>query len=75
MNYRVVPNREGAAFTRHRQKKFLPHLVCSWTLDPVSHRLSCAWAAPAERRGIALWSPRIAASMSRRDLMLATARG
>ena len=49
MTYRVAADLEGNVFAGNRPKTFLPHLVCSWTLDPASHRLSCTWAAPIER--------------------------
>jgi hypothetical protein len=71
MTYRVVWDRAGAALG---QKEFLPHLVCSWTLDPASHRLSCAWAPPAERRDIAFLSARITTSNRRPGFALAEAR-
>jgi hypothetical protein len=44
MKYRVASDR--GPYTDRRPK--VPHLVCSWSLDPTSHRLSCAWAAPVE---------------------------
>jgi hypothetical protein len=46
MKYGIASDLGGAAYVDHRSK--VPHLVCSWTLDPASHRLSCAWAAPSE---------------------------
>jgi hypothetical protein len=48
MTYRVASDLPRTAFADRRAKEFLPHLVCSWTLDPASHRLSCAWAAPTD---------------------------
>jgi hypothetical protein len=60
MTYRVVCDRAANALADAPAKEFLPHLVCSWTLDPGSRRLSCAWAAPADGRNIALLSARIA---------------
>jgi hypothetical protein len=62
MTYRVASDRAGRVLAGTRAKEFLPHLVCSWTLDPASHRLSCAWAAPADRWDIDLLSARIATS-------------
>jgi hypothetical protein len=62
MTYRVVCDLEGTVLADARAKEFLPHLVCSWTLDPASHRLSCAWAAPADSWNIDLPSARIATS-------------
>jgi hypothetical protein len=49
MNYRVAGEIEGTVSAGVGKKRFLPHLVCSWTLDPASRRLSCAWAPPTER--------------------------
>jgi hypothetical protein len=67
MTYRVASDLEGSIFTGNRPKAFLPHLVCSWTLDPASHRLSCAWAAPIERWDITfLSSGMTSGSVSRR---------
>jgi hypothetical protein len=54
MTYRVISDLEGTALADARATQFLPHLVCSWTLDPASRRLSCAWAAPADGWNIAL---------------------
>ena len=48
MAYRVACDLEGIIFAGKRPKAFLPHLVCSWKLDPASHLLSCAWAAPTD---------------------------
>jgi hypothetical protein len=62
MSYRVVSNRAGTVLAGTRAKEFLPHLVCSWTIDPASRRLSCAWAAPTERWDIPLLSTRLAPS-------------
>jgi hypothetical protein len=36
-----------------------PHLVCHWTVDPASDRLSCAWAAPTVGRDAALARARL----------------
>jgi hypothetical protein len=69
MSFRVASDLQGTAFTRRRPKPSLPHLVCSWTLDPASQRLSCAWAPPIERSDIAV-SPRIAAGSARHSLTL-----
>jgi hypothetical protein len=44
MNYRTAS--DLGADSDRRPK--VPHLVCRWTLDPASHRPSCAWAAPVE---------------------------
>jgi hypothetical protein len=65
MTYQVLSNLAGTALG---PKEFLPHLVCSWTLDPASRRLSCTWAAPAERRAFS----RIKARNLRPGLKLAT---
>jgi hypothetical protein len=46
MTYRVAADVEGTALAMGR-KAFHPHLTCSWTLDPASQRLSCAWAEAA----------------------------
>jgi hypothetical protein len=51
MTYRVAAEIEGTALAAIGRKAFHPHLTCSWTLDPASHRLSCAWAAPAAELG------------------------
>jgi hypothetical protein len=67
MTYRVVSNLAGTALADPQAKEFLPHLVCSWTLDPASRRLSCAWAPPVDgwiatrnlSRGIALARSRV----------------
>ncbi|HEY6256916.1 MAG TPA: hypothetical protein VIY51_14100 [Xanthobacteraceae bacterium] len=48
MMYRAAADLAGTAYADNRPKVFLPHLVCSWTLDPASQRLSCAWAAPVQ---------------------------
>jgi hypothetical protein len=45
MNYRTAC--DLGAYTDRRRPK-VPHLVGRWTLDPASHRPSCAWAAPVE---------------------------
>jgi len=66
MTYRVASEIKGdvCAGTRadlnrdSSRKVFHPHLVCSWTLDPASHRLSCAWAPPAAGSNVAFLSPR-----------------
>jgi hypothetical protein len=51
------------------RKAFHPHLTCSWTLDPASHRLSCAWAEPAAEPNA--WpSALITTAMSRAELAL-----
>jgi hypothetical protein len=36
MTYRVVCDRAANALADAPAKEFLPHLVCSWTLDPAS---------------------------------------
>jgi hypothetical protein len=56
MTDRVAHDRAGSGFAGG--KEFHPHLVCSWTLDPASHRLSCAWAPPAAGWEVAFLSPR-----------------
>jgi hypothetical protein len=48
MTYRVASDIKGAVFADKAPRAFHPHLLCRWTLDPASHRLSCVWAAPAE---------------------------
>jgi hypothetical protein len=55
------------------KREFLPHLVCSWTLDPASRRLSCGWAPPADRWDFAL-PARIAGSRLRSAIGLAAAQ-
>jgi hypothetical protein len=52
MTYRVASDIAGTILAM-RRKVFHPHLVCRWTLDPASHRLSCAWAAPADGLDVA----------------------
>jgi hypothetical protein len=59
MTYLVASDPAGTARGR---TQLHPHLVCSWTLDPASHRLSCAWAPPAAGRVMAFRSPRNAAT-------------
>ncbi len=61
MNYRVVSDPVGTALCRTAPR---PHLVCSWTLDPASHRLSCAWAPPAASWDLTFLSTRSAAAGS-----------
>jgi hypothetical protein len=56
----VASDIEGTPLVGMDRKAFHPHLVCSWTLDPTSRRLSCAWAEPAERLEAAFLSSRIA---------------
>jgi hypothetical protein len=60
MTIRVASDIEGTAFVGVGRKAFRPRLVCSWALDPASHRLSCTWTVSAE--GSAFLSSRIAAS-------------
>jgi hypothetical protein len=60
MTYRVASDIKGTAFAGFGRRVFRPHLVCSWTLDPASRRLSCAWAAPVEELDVASLSSRIA---------------
>jgi hypothetical protein len=55
MTHRVASDLAGTVLDR---REFHPHLVCSWTLDPDSHRLSCAWAPPATGWNVAFLSPR-----------------
>jgi hypothetical protein len=59
MTFRVASDIKGTALAGMGRRVFRPHLVCSWTLDPASHRLSCAWAAPVERLDVAPLSSRI----------------
>lgn len=59
MTYRVASDPAGTALGR---TELHPHLVCSWTLDPASHRLSCAWAPPAAGWDVTFLSPRTAAA-------------
>jgi len=56
------------------RKEFHPHLVCSWTLDPACHRLSCAWAPPIDRSHVAFLSAAIATSGLRPAFALAMSR-
>ena len=56
MTYRVASDLARTVFG---QKELHPRLVCSWTLDPASHRLSCAWAPPAAGWDVAFLSPLI----------------
>ena len=63
MNHRFASNRGAAvagAPMMGREGDY-PHLICSWSLDPTSRRLSCAWAPPASGRALAelAWSPRL----------------
>jgi hypothetical protein len=74
MNYRVAREIEGTVLAGVGRKHFLPHLVCSWALDPASHRLSCAWAPPAAGRDVPFLSPRITAAISSRGIARAQAR-
>jgi hypothetical protein len=64
MTYRVASEIEETVFANVGRKVFHPHLVCSWTLDPASHRLSCVWAPPAAGSDVAFLSSRIAAPTS-----------
>jgi hypothetical protein len=59
MTYRVASQIEGTVFANVGRKAFHPHLVCSWTLDPASHRLSCVWGPPAAGSDRASLSSRI----------------
>jgi hypothetical protein len=61
MTYRVASGPAGTALGPTEPH---PHLVCSWTLDPASHRLSCAWAPPAAGWDVTFLSPRTAATGS-----------
>jgi hypothetical protein len=63
MNYRVAGEIEGRVLPSFDEKHVLPHLVCSWNLDPASRRLSCAWAAPAARWDMPSLPPRITATI------------
>jgi hypothetical protein len=58
MTYRVASDPAGTALGR---TELHPHLVRSWSLDPASHRLSCAWAPPAVGWEVTFLSPRLAA--------------
>jgi hypothetical protein len=60
MTYRVASDINGTALAGMGARVLRPRLVCSWTLDPASHRLSCAWAAPVEELDVASLSSRIA---------------
>jgi hypothetical protein len=62
----------GAGFAG--RKEFHPHLVCSWTLDSASHRLSCAWAPPTDRSHIAFLSAASASSGLRPAFALAASQ-
>ena len=62
MNYQVGSRLAGTTLAGRPAKEFLPHLVCRWTIDPASRRLSCAWATPTEQWDIAVLSARLAAS-------------
>jgi len=59
MTYRVAADPAGTALGR---TELHPHLLCSWTLDPASHRLSCAWAPPAAGWDTAFPSARMTAT-------------
>jgi hypothetical protein len=59
MTHRVASDLEGTVFADKAPRAFRPHLLCRWTLDPASHRLSCAWAATVE--GVVFLSSRSAA--------------
>jgi hypothetical protein len=73
MTYRPSFEIAAIAFAGVGKKEFLPHLVCSWTLDPASRRLSCGWAPPADRGDAAL-SARIATRGSRSVIGLAASQ-
>jgi hypothetical protein len=62
MSFRIASEIEGTVLAGMGRKAFRPHLLCSWTLDPASHRLSCAWAEPREGSLVASRSSRIAAT-------------
>jgi hypothetical protein len=64
MTYRIAGEIEGSFLASVGEKHLLPHLVCRWTLDPASRRLSCAWMAPTDRWDAPFLSPRITATMS-----------
>jgi hypothetical protein len=64
MAIRVIADCAGVA----DRQEFHPHLVCSWTLDPASDRLSCAWAPPAADWEMPFLSPRIASADPGRGL-------
>jgi len=63
MNYRFAREIEGRILAGLGKKQFLPHLVCSWALDPASHRLSCACAPPAAGHDVPFLSPRFTATI------------
>jgi hypothetical protein len=63
MTYLVAGEIEGRVLASVGERHFLPHLVCSWTLDPASRRLSCAWAPPTGRWDVPSLSPRITATI------------
>jgi hypothetical protein len=72
MTDRVAHDRAGTGFAGRKQ--FLPHLVCRWTLDSASHRLSCAWAPPTDRSHVTFSSAGIATSGLRPGFALAASQ-
>jgi hypothetical protein len=62
MTYRVAADIKATALPGINRRALQPHLICSWTLDPASRRLSCAWATPAAELGAGP-SSRITAAM------------
>ena len=62
MNYRFASNLAGTALAGTPARDVLPHLVCSWTIDPASRRLSCVWSVPAAQWDVAAMSAQLLAS-------------
>jgi hypothetical protein len=62
MNYRFASNLAGTALASPSTRNVLPHLVCSWTIDPASRRLSCVWAVPTVHWDIDAMSAQLVAS-------------
>jgi len=62
MNYRVASNLAATFLADPQAKPVLPHLICTWTIDPASRRLSCAWGTPTDQWEIAAMSARLAPS-------------
>jgi hypothetical protein len=62
MNYRFASNLAGTALAGTPARDVLPHLVCSWTIDPTSRRLSCVWSVPTVHWDMAAMSAQLVAS-------------
>jgi hypothetical protein len=62
MNYRFASNFAGTALASPPARDVLPHLVCSWTIDPASRRLSCVWATPTDHWNMAAMSAQLVAT-------------